>query len=448
MRLSLLLVVVKWGMGWLAYGLAQAALPLGSIGQAVARPLLSVLVQLQPRNSWARAYYDYVQALHMFPRGQTDEALKLLHRAHRTAPDDEALHLDWAVALTMAGRYDQAIGALEQLGKDSEGLLHEEQYWSALGWAYLRTGRFPLAQNAAKQAAENGVATGEMRLIMSLALLGEQGWMDGAGVSDILKKQPRSLGMVLEFIYYLASIGKRSEAEKLLAAVPEAIRPRGWRIVAQHCLDEDDTTCAQWALAKLNSLDPGSPTSLLLGCEVAARADNWAAAVAGAEQAVTHQPANLDVLETAGRIMALAGERETAFRYMTEALAKGSRDALAGGVVALHLLEEARVADARLVFRVRRTGDELACLYGHTAMAWLLQIEEKPREALALAAQAYDFWQQLPAWAMTEAARQSILPRLTAIAQFGEKAEGQATRRDAADLLCRLDSAAAGTDDD
>ena len=448
MRLSVLWSVVHWALGWVLHGLAQAVLPLGSTGRAVARPLLGVLVQLQPRNSWARAYYDYLRALRIFPSGQTDEALRLLHRAHRTAPDDEAVHLDWAVALTMAGRYDQAIGVLEQLGKDSENVIGEQQYWSALGWAYLCTGRFPLAQNAAKQAAEHRVATGEMRLIMSLALLGEQGWVDASGVSDILKKRPRSVVMVLEFIYYLISLGKHSEAEKLLAAVPEAMRPQGWWVVAQHSLDEDDLQAAQWVLEKLTELDPAAATSLLLASEVAARRGAWPTAVASAERALAQEPADVNVLETAGRMMVLAGEREKAFRYMTEALANGSRDALAGGVVALHLLEQDRVADARLVFRVQRTGDELACLYGHTAMAWLLQLEDKPVEALALATQAYDFWQQLPAWARTDAVRQSILPRLTAIARFGEKAERQATRGDAADLLCRLDSTAAGTDGD
>ncbi len=448
MRLALLLVVLKWAIGWLLYGLAQAALALGPIGRGVARPLLGGAVRMQPNNLRMRAYRDYLRGLRMFSAGATDEALKLLHRAHRVAPDDETVHLDWAVALTMAGRYDQAIGALEQLGQDIERPRHEQQYWSALGWSYLRTGRFPLAENAMKRAAEYGLATPDLRLIMSLALLGQQGWVDKATVRGSLAKRPRNTGMLLEFGYYLAKIGKRGEAERLLAVLPESMLPRGWRIVAQHSLDEDNTACAQWAIDKLDSLDPGSAGGLLLGCEVAARADDWSAAVAGAHQAVDHDPTSLNVLETAGRIMVLAGEHESAFRYMTQALAGGSRNALAGGVVALHLLEQDKTDRARLVFRVQRAGDELACVYAHTAMAWLLQIEEKPAEALSLAAQACDFWNKLPAWAATEPVCRDILPRLTSIAESIERSADETTRCGAVNLRRRLDRAAPATDGD
>jgi len=72
-----------------------------------------------------------------------------------------------------------------------------------------------------------------------------------------------------------------------------------------------------------------------------------AKAVDKAHQAASEQPDELEVLETAGRVMVLAGQHEEAFRYMTSALAEGSRDALAGGVVALYMLGQDRLDDAR-----------------------------------------------------------------------------------------------------
>ena len=381
----LLLVLLREGLGWLLYRLAHLMLLFGASGRPVARPLLAGAIRLQPDNRRARAYYDHSQALRLFPRGETKEALKLLKRAHRALPDDDAVCLDWGIALTMAGHYDQAIGVLEQLTKDSERAAREQQLWSALGWAYLRTGRLPLAQITVKQAAEYGVTTLEMQLIMSLSLLGEQGWVDKLTVRGILGKRPHCLGMVLEFAFCLAQLGKRAEARKIVEAVPEDTRQRAWRIIARHSLNENDVATAQWALAQSSGPEPDPAAGLLLVCEVAARHGSLAKAVESAHQAVTDRPHDPEVLAAAGRVMVLAGERNKAFEYMTTALANGSRHALAGGVVALHLLERGRPEDAKSVFAVQRTGDELDCVYAHTATAWLLQTRDEPVEAVALA---------------------------------------------------------------
>ena len=125
----LLLVLLREGLGWLLYRLAHLMLLFGASGRPVARPLLAGAIRLQPDNRRARAYYDHGQALRLFPRGETQEALKLLKRAHRVVPDDDAVCLDWGIALTMAGHYDQAIGVLEQLTKDSERAAREQQLW-------------------------------------------------------------------------------------------------------------------------------------------------------------------------------------------------------------------------------------------------------------------------------------------------------------------------------
>ena len=441
----LLLVLLREGLGSLLYQLAHLMLLFGASGRPLARPLLAGAIRLQPDNRRARAYYDHSQALRLFPRGETQEALRLLKRAHRVVPDDDAVHLDWGIALTMAGHYDQAIGVLEQLAKDSERAAREQQLWSALGWAYLRTGRLPLAQITVKQAAEYGVTTLETQLIMSLSLLGEQGWVDKPTVRSILSKRPHCLGMVLEFAYSLARLGKRAEARKLIEALPEDMQPRAWRIVARHSLNEDDVATAQWALEQFSGPEPDRAASLLLVCEVAARRGTLASAVESAHQAVAARPEDPEVLEQAGRVMVLAGERQNAFEYMTTALANGSRDALAGGVVALHLLERGQQEDAKSVFALQRTGDELACVYAHTATASLLQTRDEPAEAVALAARACDMWNELPAWMATEAVRTEIIPRLIEVAESARNAADEATHGQATAVLARLaDMDAAG----
>ncbi len=445
MRQTLLGLMVRQGLGAVLYWLGQGMLPLGRLGRAVGRPLLAAVVWLEPNHQQARAYYDYLQALRIFPQGQTEEALKLLRRAHRAVPDDETLHLDWAVALTMANHYERAIDVLEQL-RSSDQARTELQFWTALGWSYLRTGRFPAAEAAAKQASEHDVASSELRLIRSLALAAEDGWVNKDGIAEVVNKQPRTLGMLLEFAYYLASIGKREQTQDLLAALPADIEPRSWRIIARHSLNADDVETAQWSLQKLSQLTPDSVDGLMMGCEIALRRGRMTEAVDKAHRAASEKPDELEVLETAGRVMVLAGQREEAFRYMTSALAEGSRDALAGGVVALYMLAQDRLDDARSVFSVQRSGDELACLYAHTATAAVLKTEDDLAEAVVLAGKAWGFWEEMPQWARTEAVRQHIVSCLMEIAEAAADTDDKPASQDAEQLLCRLREVASAPD--
>ena len=445
MRQTLLGLVARQGLGAVLYRLAKELLALGRLGRAIARPLLSAVLRLVPNHQKARAYYDYLQALRIFPRGQIGEALKLLRRAHRAVPDDETLHLDWAVALTMANQYERAIDVLEQLSSGEQART-ELQFWTALGWSYLRTGRFPAAEAAAKQAREHGVDGWELRLIRSLALAGEDGWVNKDGIADVVNRQPRALGMLLEFTYYIASIGKRTEAEELLTALPANNRPYAWRIVTQHSLSAGDIQTARWSLEKLGELAPDSVDELMLDCEIALRQGKMAEAVDKAHRAVAALPDGLEVLETAGRVMVLAGQREAAFQYMVSALAEGSRDALAGGVVALYLLGQGRLADARSVFRIQRSGDALACLYAHTATAGVRKAEGDLAEAVALAQQAWGFWDEMPSWSKTEAVCQDIVSWLTEIAQAAVGADIKPASQDAEELLSRLRQAVSMTE--
>ncbi len=445
MRQTLLGLIVRQWLGAVLYWLAQGLLPLGRLGRTAARSLLAAVVWLEPSHQKARAYYDYLQALRIFSRGETEEALKLLRRAHRAVPDDETLHLDWAVALTMANHYERAIDVLEQLGSGEQART-ELQFWTALGWSYLRTGRFPAAEAAAKQASDNDVASSELRLIRLLALAGEDGWVNKDGIAEVVNKRPRNLGMMLEFAYYVASIGKRKQAEDLLAALSADNRPYAWRIVTQHSLSADDIETAHWSLQKLSQLAPASVDGLMMGCEIALRRGQMAEAVDKAHQAASEKPDELEILETAGRVMVLAGQREEAFRYMTSALAEGSRDALAGGVVALYMLAQDRLDDARSVFRVQRSGDELACLYAHTATAVVLKATDDFPEAVALAQQAWEFWDEMPEWTRTEAVRQDIVSSLTEIAQAVADTDNKPASEDAEQLLCRLREVASAPD--
>ncbi len=445
MRQTLLGLMVRQGMGAILYWLAQGLLALGRLGRTAARPLLAAVVWLEPNHQKARGYYDYLQALRIFPLGQTEEALTLLRRAHRTVPDDEAIHLDLAVALTMADYYERAIDVLEQLRSNGR-VRRELQFWTALGWSYLRTGRFPAVEAAVKQAREEGVTSPELELIRLMALAGGEGWVNKEGIAKFVHKRPRAVGMLLEFAYYIASIGKRKQARDLLTALPGEIESRSWHIVARHSLNADDIATARWALQQMSQLMPDSVDSLMMDCEIALRQGQMAEAVDKAHHAVSEKPDDLEVLETAGRVMVLAGRREEAFRYMVNALAEGSCDALAGGVVALHMLAQDRLDDARSVFRVQRSGDALACLYAHTATAGVRKAEGELAEAMALAQQAWGFWEEMPEWTKTEAVRQDVVSWLTEIAETAVDAANKPVRQDAEELLFRLGKATSVAD--
>ncbi len=131
---------------------------------------------------------------------------------------------------------------------------------------------------------------------------------------------------------------------------------------------------------------------------------------------------------------------------MVNALAEGSCDALAGGVVALHMLAQDRLDDARSVFRVQRSGDALACLYAHTATAGVRKAEGELAEAMALAQQAWGFWEEMPEWTKTEAVRQDVVSWLTEIAETAVDAANKPVRQDAEELLFRLGKATSVAD--
>ena len=97
-----------------------------------------------------------------------------------------------------------------------------------------------------------------------------------------------------------------------------------------------------------------------------------------------------------------------------------------------------RLDDARSVFRVQRSGDELACLYAHTATAAVLKTEDDLAEAVALAQRAWEFWDEMPQWTRTEAVRQDIVSWLTQIAQAAVDTDDKPVSQDAEELLCRL----------
>ena len=184
----------------------------------------------------------------------------------------------------------------------------------------------------------------------------------------------------------------------------------------------------------------------MLDCEIALRRGQMTEAVDKAHRAVAAQPDELEVLETAGRVMVLAGQREEAFRYMTSALAEGSRDALAGGVVALYMLAQDRLDDARSVFRVQRSGDELACLYAHTATAGVLRAEGDLPEAAVLATRTWKFWEELPPWARTAAVREDIVPVLREIGQAAVSSGDQEVIEDGKKLLRSISGTISSSD--
>jgi tetratricopeptide (TPR) repeat protein len=395
------------------YALAQTVLPAGRPGRYLARGWLSQALWFSPHHDRARAYLDYLQGVRAMEAGDPDEALRLLRRAAKALPADPAVLLDAGVAMTIGGEWQAAESTLSGLLRDHPRRMRgERQLWFALAWSQLRLGRARAALETARQAAEAGSGTPGLHLVVLLAQLSATGALDAPALARLLRTQPALLTNVLEYAEQAAESQQASRADLLLSALPPDLLPHGLRLIAASALNGDRLEAARWALARWEATGADPARRLVLESELRLREQQPAAAVAAARAALEQQPGSAAAEEQLGEALLLSGRLEEAYGPFVEALAAGSPSALAAGVVALHLLEEGRHQDARQVFRRGRVGGALGCALAHAASGRLLLEAGNLPEALALATQSWQAYQDLPGWAGQPAARDLALSAL------------------------------------
>ncbi len=428
------------------YVLGQLVLPAGRLGRALARFFLTQALFFNPRHDRAVGYLDYLRGVQQMELGDPDEALVLLRRAMRALPGDPAVALDAGVAMTIASEHEAAANTLSRLlTTHPRRMSQEPQLWFALAWSYTRLGKYTQALETARQAAEARAVSPGLRLSVALARLGGGAGLETEVIQAVLRRHPRLLPNVLEFLEHLAESGKATAAESLLAALPESLRPRGLRLIVLSSLNRDSLAAARWGLDHLLAVAGRGPQVLLLESRLRLHEGNPRAAIKTAQEALaqargpeTEAPAE----ERLGEALLVSGREEEAYGHFAQALSLGSRSALAGGVVAQRLLAQGKVQDAQSVFLMTRQGTDLGVAYAHAATALILLETGHLSEAVSLAEQAWEASRTLPAWAAQPPVTRALNAVVTsaaqqALAQAREANDEHLTKR-AQRLLRRL----------
>jgi tetratricopeptide (TPR) repeat protein len=413
-------------LGAAFYWMGQLMLPAGRPGRALARAFLAQALWFDPHNHRARGYLDYLLGVRQTERGEPEEGLRLLKRAAKALPEDSAVALDAGVAMTMGGEYAAAVTALTRLL--SEHWLRvrgERQLWFALAWSHVRLGQYPQALKTAQEAAAASVGTVQLRLVTLLAGGALAGEMDTAAIAGLLRTTPGLIASILEFTEQLATAGQPALADQLVAVLPADVQRRGLQLVAASAMNRGAPQAARWALDQQAARGEDA-RYLVLKSELHLQEGDLPGALAAAEQAAEKsQGRDAAAQEQWGEVLLLMGREEEAFPHFVEALGHGSLSALAGGVVAMRLLEQGKPDGAKQVFRVSRTGAELGCAWAHAATAWIQADNDEVGESLELAERAWAELLGLPAWAAQPATRRRLLTLLQGIVKRLEETARQ-----------------------
>ncbi len=426
-------------LGWLAdlfYGLGQLALPGGRIGRAMARYFLHRCLSLNPGHERAQGYRDYLYGVWAVERGDPDAGLRLLRRAARALPQDPAVALDAGVALAICGQYEAAATTLSRLLQEHPHRLSgERQLWSALAWSHLRLRNYQQALETARAAATAGCASAQLRLVTLFANLACGDGFEAGVLAGLLRSHVRLLPNVLEFAEQMAEDDRPGLADQVLGALPADLQAHGLRLIASSSIHGRRWRAARWALARLQTFARERVAYLVLESELYLHEQQFPQALAAAEQAVAQaEPSTARGQRTGsglgaaeeqlGEVLLVMGRSEEAFPHFVRALAEGSLSALAGGAVALRLVEQGRIQEARQVFRFSRRGAELGVAYAHLATALILLEEGQTGEALNLTELAWEAYRDLPAWAAQPSVRETLSTYLRRLAQdLAERAE-------------------------
>jgi len=391
------------------YWLAQAALPLGRGGARLAHWMLLRAVVFDPRLERARGWLYLIEGSFARDRGDIDGAVELLRRCAAILPSSDVAIANLGIALTMAGKHEEAIQVIERSIRGEADLTGESQIWTALAWSYLRSGRAPKALDACDRATESRAASAETEVIRRLAHGVRRGLVHREDLAQRLRAAPRIVPLVLEFCQHLAKTGSRDLARQVLSCFGPSLQERAYLLLARSALNEDDCDTAGWATEEYG-LRGGSPVMCAtLRAEMALRRGDDAQALQEASAAVARAPERASVREQLVRVRLVTGEVGEASRLAAEAVQLKGAGALAAGLAALDMLDHADSRAARRLFSSERGGDALACTHAHAAQALITALSrDRADEARAFAVTGLREALDLPAWA----ARPHILERL------------------------------------
>ncbi len=436
-------LLAKW-----FFWIGQAAMPTGRIGARLARFLFVRAQFLDPKLQDARAWQCLVEAMFARARGNSKEALRLLREASDLLPANDAIIANLGIELAMAGHYDEAVQVIERAIRGELDITGEPQVWMALGWSYLRSGRAPKALQVSERAEECNAVSNDLRVIRVLAHAVCHGFVQRAQLSRLVGIRPRTLSLLLDFVQHCAQAGSRDLARQVIRCLPTPTQLRAFQVVARSALNADDHETALWALKQYEIGSPGSPYPPRVRAEIAMRQGDLQAALKNARIALLRAPKDARILEQAVRVYVTRGELEQALEAARSAVRARTKDALAGGIWALHLLDEGRTQEARKLFVVQRSGDGLACAYGYTAQALIAILAGNWDQGLEIAQQAVLHFSQLPEWAATPAVVDNLTPTIRQALDLARAQADGLSRQKADELERRLTQAVAPTGED
>ena len=419
-------VLTSW-LGAFFYAMAQLVLPLGSLGRRLACSFLGRSLAFRPHEAAARGYLDYLSALSLVEHGEAEAGLRLLRRAERALPRDPAIALDNGVTMAICGEYAPAATHLQHLLGQHPRVAREPHLWFALSWSQLRSGQPSKALESVRQAAGHVPMSPRLQLVHALASAQTGGRLEPASVLRVLRAQPSLLPQLLEFTEHLAASGKPGLAGELVAGLPSDLQRRGVRLIALSALNSESLAAAHWAVDQLGRLGPPESGDLVLQSGMQLRRGDLASALELARQAAELGHGQSAAAEAQwGEALLWAGQAAEAAAHLERALTLGSLSALVGGVVALRLLDEGQLAEARRVFRRERRGDALGCTYAHCATAHIRLAEGDLPEAARLLEAAWREYGALPGWTVSYPGHADLGTRMRQLASVCEAAAREA----------------------
>ena len=382
----------------LTFWLAQGALPLGRTGARMARNLLGWTLTLDRRHIRARGWLLMLDGVFARESGDALAAVSLLREASGLIPNNDAVIANLGISLTQAGRYDEAVDTIERALRGGTDIGGEPQIWTALAWAYLRSGRAPKAMEAADRALQSRAMCRDTRLLHQLGDMTARGTTASSELRMLLRACPRMLPLVLSYTQYLAHGGHHPEAKRILRHLPATIEPRAYTVIGRAALNEDDANTTLWAMKELHHLGASATLVPLLRSEVSLRRGQRDQALRQSQEAIALAANNREAAEQLVRVHVVRGEWTEATAAADRAVAAGSPGALSGGVHALHLVEQGQLDAAQRVFHVARTGNALACAVAHVAQALVFARQGAGERTPEIAAAALDYLDSLPPW--------------------------------------------------
>lgn len=427
-------------IGRFLYWVAQGALPLGAPGARLAHYLLTWALMFDPGLDRARGWQYLIAGSFARARGEAEEAVGFLKEASVLLPDSDVVIANLGITLTAAGRHEEAIETIERALRGETDLSEEAGAWVALVWSYLRTGRAPKALQSCDRAGDARVHSPDLELLRALAQAEARGSFSRADLGRMVRSRVRMLPVVLEYVVYLARKGSQGLARDITGCLPSRLQGRAYSIIARSALNEEDLDTALWALGELEAREPGEVSVALMRSEVSMRRHQLDAAIRHAREAVTVAGRDPAAWEQLARVQLLRGEWEPAVLAAQESVSRGGRGALAGGMLALSLLERGMAGEARRLFLRQRSGDRLACVYAHAAQALIHACGREPEAALRVLRREIEGLRALPDWACGEAALvrpvRAVQEALERVSQ-SHVAEARALERDLEQALRR-----------